>query len=77
MHIEIAPETARLIREEINSGHALSVDELIKAGAEALRAKHAADKSSPSDPPKVAELPVLHLGVMGPLHRRDIYDDAR
>jgi hypothetical protein len=23
------------------------------------------------------ELPVLHLGPMGPLHRRDIYDDLR
>jgi hypothetical protein len=25
-------------------------------------------------PPKV---PILHLGVIGPLHRRDIYDDVR
>lgn len=24
-----------------------------------------------------AQLPVLHLGVMGALHRRDIYDDVR
>ena len=24
----------------------------------------------------VPELPVLHLGVMGALHRRDLYDDA-
>jgi hypothetical protein len=23
------------------------------------------------------ELPVWHLGVVGPLHRRDIYDDVR
>ena len=23
------------------------------------------------------ELPILHLGAMGSLHRRDIYDDAR
>ena len=23
------------------------------------------------------ELPVWHLGVTGPLHRRDIYDDVR
>jgi len=23
------------------------------------------------------ELPILHLGNMGDLHRRDIYDDAR
>jgi len=26
---------------------------------------------------KALELPLRHLGVMGPLHRRDIYDDAR
>lgn len=25
----------------------------------------------------VPELPILHLGVMGALHRRDIYNDAR
>ena len=23
------------------------------------------------------ELPILHLGPMGPLHRRDIYEDGR
>ena len=23
------------------------------------------------------ELPLWHLGAVGPLHRRDIYDDAR
>ena len=23
------------------------------------------------------KVPILHLGVIGPLHRRDIYDDAR
>jgi len=28
-------------------------------------------------PPAAPELPVLHLGAMKPLHRRDIYDDAR
>lgn len=37
MHIEIAPETAQLVREEISSGHFRSVDEIIKAGVEALR----------------------------------------
>jgi hypothetical protein len=26
---------------------------------------------------KPAQLPVRHLGAMGSLHRRDIYDDAR
>ena len=41
MHIDIAPETERLVREELGSGHFRSVDELIKAGVEALREKHA------------------------------------
>lgn len=39
MHIDIAPETERLVREEISGGHFRSVDELIKAGVEALREK--------------------------------------
>ena len=41
MQIDIAPETERLVREEISSGHFRSVDELIKAGVEALREKGA------------------------------------
>jgi len=27
--------------------------------------------------PAATELPILHLGTMGALHRRDIYDDVR
>ena len=41
MRIDIAPETERLVREEISSGHFRSVDELIKAGVKALREKNA------------------------------------
>lgn len=41
MQIDIAPETERLVREEISNGHFRSVDELIKAGVEALREKSA------------------------------------
>jgi Arc/MetJ-type ribon-helix-helix transcriptional regulator len=41
MHIDIAPEIEHLVREEISSGHFRSVDELIKAGVEALREKNA------------------------------------
>lgn len=32
MHLDVAPETERLVREEIRSGHVRSVDEIIKAG---------------------------------------------
>ena len=39
--IDIAPETERLLREEISSGHFRSVDEVIRAGVEALRARSA------------------------------------
>jgi Arc/MetJ-type ribon-helix-helix transcriptional regulator len=41
MHIDIAPETERLVREEISSGHFRSADELIKAGVKALREMNA------------------------------------
>jgi len=48
MQIEIAPETERLVREELNSGHFQSVDEVIVAGVRALR-----DKSQPVDASQV------------------------
>ena len=41
MQIDIAPETERLVREQISSGQFRTVDELIKAGVEALREKNA------------------------------------
>ena len=41
MHIDVAPETERLVREEISSGHFRSVDELIRAGVQAWREKNA------------------------------------
>ena len=41
MTIDIAPETERLIREEIGNGHFRSADELITAGVEALRQMNA------------------------------------
>jgi hypothetical protein len=31
----------------------------------------------PAIPAAAPELPVWHLGAVGPLHRRDIYDDLR
>jgi len=34
-------------------------------------------EQEPQLPAAAPELLVLHLGAMGPLHRRDIYDDAR
>lgn len=59
MLIDIAPETERLVREEISSGHFRSVDDLIKAGVEALREKGVPSldlASKPSDPGNLFDL---------------------
>jgi Arc/MetJ-type ribon-helix-helix transcriptional regulator len=42
MQIDIAPETERLVREEIRRGHFRSIDDLIRAGVEALRERKSA-----------------------------------
>jgi hypothetical protein len=39
MTVEPKPETERLVREEIESGHVVSVDELIIFGVNAVREK--------------------------------------
>ena len=39
MTIEVKPETERLVREEIESGHIRSIDDLIVAGVHAVRAR--------------------------------------
>ena len=46
MQIDIAPETARLVREEIINGRVCSADEIVKAGLQALREKYAPADSS-------------------------------
>jgi len=43
----------------------------------ALRLIDAAVLRAAEVPRANGELPVWHLGGAGPLHRRDIYDDAR
>jgi Arc/MetJ-type ribon-helix-helix transcriptional regulator len=47
MHIDVAPETERLVREELSSGHFHSVDELIKAAVEAWRERNAPKAEAP------------------------------
>ena len=42
MSIDISPETERLVREELSSGHFRSVDELIISSVNAWREKHGA-----------------------------------
>ena len=45
MTVELKPETERLVREEIQSGHFQSVDELIVQGVCALREKSKATET--------------------------------
>lgn len=69
MGIEISQETeARLANEARRQG--ISVDALL---ARFIR-EHAALTHPVQSAP---ELPIWHLGSVAPLHRRDVYDDAR
>lgn len=71
MSLEISHETeARLADEARRLG--VSVDTLLeRLMSERGAAAHLAGNGS------TPKLPVLHLGPMGALHRRDIYDDVR
>ena len=71
MSIEISHETeVRLTDEARKQG--ISVDALLeRLMSEGEATAHVVGTGST---PKV---PILHLGAMGPLHRRDIYDDVR
>jgi hypothetical protein len=69
MSIEVSPETeARLSHEARRQG--ISVDALLdRLMPDSGAATHAARE----DPTR--KLPILHLGAMGTLRRREIYDD--
>ena len=70
MSLNISPGVeARLAQEAQRRG--LSIDALLELLIED-RVHGAAAGQNGS-----VELPVLHLGPMGPLHRRDIYENAR
>ncbi|MHB8655431.1 MAG: hypothetical protein ACYDA9_16290 [Terriglobia bacterium] len=87
MSIEISSETeARLVDEARRQG--ISVDALLErlmtehrpsgsavfaTQAEAIEQARKLTQGGKITP----ELPVLHLGAMGALHRREIYDDVR
>lgn len=71
MSIEISRETEARLNEEARR-QGISVDALLdRFISERAAAAHAADSSS------VPELPIWHLGGVGALHRRNIYDDVR
>lgn len=72
MHIDIAPETERLVREEINSGHFRSADELIQAGVQALREKGGPSSGLASEPSGAKNLFELFSPVRGLLTDSEI-----
>jgi hypothetical protein len=68
--IEISSETEARINDEARR-QGISVDALLeRLMSERAAAVHIEVADAPS------ELPLLHLGVIGALHRRDIYDDV-
>ena len=71
MSIEISRETEiRLTSEARRQG--VSVDVLLERLISELGATAPATGTGP-----ISDLPTLHLGPMGALDRRDIYDDGR
>jgi hypothetical protein len=69
MSIEVSRETAARVTDEARR-QGISVDALL----ERLMSERGATAQVTGAAP---ELPVWHLGDVGPLHRRDIYDDVR
>jgi hypothetical protein len=70
MSIEISHETeVRLTDEARKQG--ISVEALLERlmGESGVAAHLAGNGSTP-------KVPILHLGAMGPLHRRNLYDDV-
>ena len=73
MSIDISHETeVRLTAEARRQG--VSVDALLeRLMSERGAAAHVVTGNGSTTP----KVPILHLGIIGPLHRRDIYDDVR
>ena len=69
MSIEISREIETRLADEARR-QGISVDALLERF---INERAALTPSAQSTP----ELPVWHLGGVGALHRRDIYDDAR
>jgi hypothetical protein len=76
MSLNVSEQTeARIVEEARRRG--ITVDALLKQliHEHAASGEHAA--SVTAEHRAVPQLPVLHLGPMGPLRRRDIYNDVR
>lgn len=69
--IEVSSETEARINDEARR-QGVSVDAFLeRLMSERAAAEHISDTGA------APKLPRLHLGVIGALHRRDIYDDVR
>jgi hypothetical protein len=76
MEVHFTPEQEkRLTQIAANAG--TDAERLVKDAALRLLEKDAKFPVTPDVARASAELPLWHLGSVGPLHRRDIYDDAR
>ena len=68
-------QEAQLARLAANAG--IDAERLVKEAALRLLEADPSFRSVSPRPLAKPELPVWRLGGVGPLHRRDIYDDAR
>ena len=76
MEVHFTPEQEkRLTHLAVNAG--TNAERLVKDAVLRLLEKEADFPLSHETPRANAELPLWHLGSVGPLHRGDIYDDAR
>jgi len=72
MSIDTSNETEARITDEAQR-QGISVEALLEQLMNERVAARASALGNGAEP----KLPVLHLGDLGPLHRRDIYDDVR
>ena len=75
MEVHFTPEQeARLAQLAGDAG--TDPERLVKEAALRLLEGRADPRAHPDVPPADSQLPIWHLGGVGPLHRRDLYDGA-
>jgi len=75
MEVNFTPEEEAQL-EQMASSAGLDPEHLVKDAALRLLAGNSDNAKSPQ-PARAHRLPVWDLGVIGSLHRRDIYNDVR
>ncbi len=76
MEVRLTPEQeAQLAQIATNAG--TDAERLVKDAVLRLLEEDTGLHAFPQATPPNPELPVWHLGGVGALHRRDIYDDVR